>query len=152
MRFKKAVTYDDMLLIPQYSNIESRNEVDLSNDLSAHVTLDLPILSAPMDTVCEGEMAIAMARNGGMGILHRYNSIDEQVRLVTEVTGRGEQVFAAAIGITGDYKERAEVLVNNGVNTTQKKYNTQNVHMYLNILNSFRDKCCNIIWYICRLF
>ena len=117
MKFKQAVTYDDMLLVPQYSNIESRSEVDLSNDLSAHVTLDLPILSAPMDTVCEGEMAIAMARNGGMGVIHRYNSIDEQVRLVTEVTGRGEQVFAAAIGITGDYKERADVLVNNGVNT-----------------------------------
>ena len=78
MKFKQAVTYDDMLLVPQYSNIESRSEVDLSNDLSAHVTLDLPILSAPMDTVCEGEMAIAMARNGGMGVIHRYNSIDEQ--------------------------------------------------------------------------
>ena len=117
MRFKKAVTYDDMLLIPQYSNIESRNEVDLSNDLSVHVTLDLPILSAPMDTVCEGEMAIAMARNGGMGILHRYNSIDEQVRLASEVMSRGESIFAAAVGITGDYQERASSLVDVGVST-----------------------------------
>jgi len=117
MKFKQALTYDDMLLIPQYSNIESRSEVDLASDLSAHVTLDLPIISSPMDTVCEGEMAIAMARNGGMGVIHRYNSIDEQVKLSREVIDRGERSFAAAVGVTGDYQERASSLVDIGVNT-----------------------------------
>ena len=117
MKFKEAVTYDDMLLVPQYSDIKSRSEVDLSSDLSAHVTLNLPILSAPMDTVCEGEMAVTMARSGGMGIIHRYNSIDEQVRLAREVSARGESVFAAAVGVTGDYQERAASLIDVGVNT-----------------------------------
>ena len=117
MKFKEAVTYDDMLLVPQYSDIKSRSEVDLSSDLSAHVTLKLPILSAPMDTVCEGEMAVTMARTGGMGIIHRYNSIDEQVRLAREVSDRGERCFAAAVGVSGDYQERAASLVDIGVST-----------------------------------
>ena len=53
MKFKEAVTYDDMLLVPQYSDIESRSDVDLSSNLSPDLRLQLPIIASPMDTVCE---------------------------------------------------------------------------------------------------
>ncbi len=116
MKFKEALTYDDMLIVPQYSDITSRSEVDLSTRLG-HRELRLPIIASPMDTVSEDEMAIAMYRSGGMAVLHRYNSIAEQVGMaqrVTKVTDWSSQV-AAAIGVTGDYLERAEALIATGV-------------------------------------
>ena len=64
MKFKEAVTYDDMLLVPQYSDIESRSEVDISNRMG-HRELKIPILASPMDTVSGDAMAIAMYRAGG---------------------------------------------------------------------------------------
>ncbi len=70
MKFKEAVTYDDMLMVPQYSDIESRSQINISNKMG-HRTLRVPIISSPMDTVSEEVMAIAMYRAGGMSILHR---------------------------------------------------------------------------------
>lgn len=78
-------TYDDVLIIPQYSEISSRKDVDLSVDLGRGIKLKLPIMASPMDTVCGSEMAIAMARAGGIGIIHRYCSVEEQVGMVGEV-------------------------------------------------------------------
>ena len=65
MKFKESVTYDDLLLVPQYSDIESREEVDISSFLGYH-ELKLPILASPMDTVSGYEMAMAMSQAGGM--------------------------------------------------------------------------------------
>ena len=116
MKFKEAVTYDDMLIVPQYSDITSRSEVDISSRLG-HRELRLPIIASPMDTVSGDEMAIAMYRSGGMAVLHRYNTISEQVAMagnVTKVTDWSSQV-AAAIGVTGDYLERSEALIATGV-------------------------------------
>jgi len=116
MKFKEAVTYDDMLIVPQYSDITSRSEVDISNRMG-HRDLRLPIIASPMDTVSEDKMAIAMYRAGGMAVLHRYNTIAEQVAMaskVTKVTDWSSQV-AAAIGVTGDYLERTEALLATGV-------------------------------------
>ena len=101
MKFKEAVTYDDMLIVPQYSDITSRSEVDISNRLG-HRDLRLPIIASPMDTVSEEEMAIAMYRSGGMAVLHRYNTIAEQASMaknVTQVSNWSGQV-GAAIGVT----------------------------------------------------
>ena len=87
MKFKEAVTYDDMLLVPQYSDI--------------------------MDTISESAMAKVMGNLGGLAVLHRYNSIDEQQKMAHEVVSHADwsgQV-AAAIGVTGDYLERAEALI-----------------------------------------
>ena len=61
----EALTYDDVLLVPQYSDIESRKEVSIDNSLSEDILLNLPIISAPMDTVTGHEMAIAMSTMGG---------------------------------------------------------------------------------------
>ena len=72
---KEALTYDDILLTPQYSDIKSRKEVNLISALDASLILDLPIISSPMDTVTESEMAYAMDSLGGLGVIHRYNSI-----------------------------------------------------------------------------
>jgi IMP dehydrogenase len=116
MKFKEAVTYDDMLLVPQYSDIESRSEVNIGSFLN-EVRYSLPIISSPMDTVSEVEMLVAMDEAGGLGVLHRYNTIDEQVRMVEEVFSRGVSNFAVAIGVSGDYLERAATLVDIGVNT-----------------------------------
>ena len=65
MKFKKALTYDDVLLVPQYSDIESRSEVDIGNCLDEKIRLELPILSAPMDTVTTVEMARCHAKSKG---------------------------------------------------------------------------------------
>ncbi len=116
MKFKEAVTYDDMLMVPQYSDITSRSEVDISTRLG-HRDLRIPIISSPMDTVSEDDMAIAMYRAGGMAVLHRYNTIEEQAAMakkVTEVSDWSGQI-GAAIGVTGDYIERSEALIGSGV-------------------------------------
>ena len=71
--------------MPQYSDIESRKKLSTQTKLTREITLQIPIISANMDTVTEAAMAIAMAREGGMGIIHRFMSIEEQVRQVTRV-------------------------------------------------------------------
>jgi IMP dehydrogenase len=111
---KEALTYDDVLLVPQYSDIKSRKEVDISSDLDEELTFNLPIISSPMDTVTESEMAYAISKMGGLGIIHRYNSIEEQAGMVAEVVGAGVEVVGAAIGVSDDYFERAQTLVENG--------------------------------------
>jgi IMP dehydrogenase len=108
---KEALSFDDVLLVPQYSDIMSRRTVDLSTELSSDLVFDLPVISSPMDTVTESKMASSMAACGGFGIIHRYNTIPEQVGLVRETTG----IVSAAIGVAGDYLERASALVESGV-------------------------------------
>ena len=71
---KKAVSFDDVLLVPRYSSIESRSQIDTSIEPNNISKLELPIFSAPMDTVTETEMAISLANHGGLGIIHRYNT------------------------------------------------------------------------------
>ena len=85
MKFKEAVTYDDMLLVPQYSDITSRSEVDISSNLDKERKLTLPILASPMDTVSGVDMAVAMTQAGGMAVRHGYNTIDGQLALVQKV-------------------------------------------------------------------
>ena len=115
MKFKEAVTYDDMLLVPQYSDIESRSDVDLSSNLSPDLRLQLPIIASPMDTVCETDMATAMSSLGGLGIIHRYNTIEQQTKLVSDATRKVTGLtVGAAVGVTGDYLERAQALVSAG--------------------------------------
>jgi IMP dehydrogenase len=80
----KGYTFDDVLLIPQATEVEP-NEVDVSTEITPNVRLKIPILSAAMDTVTEWEMAIAMAREGGLGVIHRNMSIKEQVEQVKRV-------------------------------------------------------------------
>ena len=81
---KEGLTFDDVLLVPQASNVLP-NEVSLKTKLTDKVTLNLPLLSAAMDTVTESRMAIAIAREGGMGFIHKNMSIEEQAIEVDRV-------------------------------------------------------------------
>ena len=73
-----ALTFDDVLLVPKFSSIVSRSEVKLDSNLDKDRKLTLPVISSPMDTVTEHVMATTISNHGGLGIIHRYNSIDEQ--------------------------------------------------------------------------
>ena len=117
MKFKQAVTYDDMLLVPQYSDITSRRDVDISSKLNSSLTLELPIMASPMDTVSGVGMSVAMAKAGGLAVIHRYNTIPEQGELVNSAAKDISTTnVAAAIGVTGDFLERATTALSLGAN------------------------------------
>ena len=111
---KEALAYQDVLLVPQYSDIESRAEIDIGNDLDKNIRLQLPIISSPMDTISESPMANALDYNGGMAIIHRYNSIEVQCKHIESLDA--DCNVGAAIGVTGDFIERAEMAVLAGAN------------------------------------
>jgi len=113
---KTALSFDDVLLVPQHNVIASRKYVDTSTKISKNLTLKVPIISSCMDTVTGPKMAVAMWNYGGLGILHRYNTIEQQLDMFTHVIQAGAQC-AIAVGSTGDYFERTAVLVENGANT-----------------------------------
>lgn len=109
-----ALSYDDVLLVPQYSEIKSRQDVDLTTQITPHVKLSLPIISINMSDVTGVEMAIALGKLGGLGFLPRFVSAQDQAKMVSEVKKAG--VFAAAaLGCKEGFLERAEMLVNAGV-------------------------------------
>jgi len=89
---KDGLTFDDVLLIPKRSPIISRTQTDLRTKLSRNISLNIPLISANMDTVTESGMAIALAREGGIGIIHRFMTIAEQVDEVLKVK-RSESVM-----------------------------------------------------------
>src|SRR5512143_1545336 len=80
-----ALTYDDVLLVPQYSAVDSRRILATKTCLTKTITLQIPIVSANMDVVTESEMAITMAREGGIGMIHRFMTIAEQARQIERV-------------------------------------------------------------------
>ena len=80
-----ALTYDDVLLVPQYSAVDSRRMLSTRSFLTRKIVLQMPIVSANMDVVTESEMAITMAREGGIGMIHRFMTIAEQARQIDRV-------------------------------------------------------------------
>src|SRR5215212_5259217 len=80
-----ALTYDDVLLVPQYSDVDSRRILSTKSLLTKKIALQVPIVSANMDVVTESEMAITMAREGGIGMIHRFMTIAEQARQIERV-------------------------------------------------------------------
>jgi len=175
---KTYLTYDDVNIVPKYSELESRDKVDLTTRFTKNTVLSIPIVASPMDTICEEDMAKEMMDWGGVGVIHRFQSIKDQARMMrslhyewdkyfTPLSGndneeertidkewdewyksvkhwnhpptksdwkdlkdrfywtdsliRDEKIWSkrplcAAIGVTGDYKERAQELVKNGCN------------------------------------
>jgi IMP dehydrogenase len=111
---KEALSYDDVLLVPHYSDIESRSQVDLKSVLGVNLEFQTPIIASPMDTVSGFEMAMKLSKLGGVAIIHRYNLIQEQADIVRSVKREGERV-GAAVGSTGDYMDRVTALYNAGV-------------------------------------
>ena len=80
----EGITFDDVLLVPQYSEV-TPNMIDLSTQLTKNIKLNIPLMSAGMDTVTEHRMAIAMARQGGIGIIHKNMSVEAQAEEVDKV-------------------------------------------------------------------
>jgi len=114
--FKESLSFDDVLLVPRYSEVESRSQVDVGSNLDESLSFSLPVISSPMDTVTESSMALALHRAGGLGVIHRYNTINQQADIVKEVLAQDESVpVAVAIGATGDYLKRAERALHLGV-------------------------------------
>jgi len=114
---KEMLSYDDVLLVPQYSEVESRTQVDIGSSLDENLHLKLPIISSPMDTITESKMALAIAEAGGIGIVHRYNEVEEQASIAARALYENENIkIGAAIGMTGDFEIRAMALKAIGVN------------------------------------
>ena len=96
-----ALTYDDVLLIPAYSDVLP-NDVCIQTKFTRNITLNVPIVSAAMDTVTEAEMAIAMARTGGIGVLHKNMSIQAQAAEVVKVKRSESGMIIDPITVTAD--------------------------------------------------
>ena len=106
---KEGLSFDDVLIIPNYSENYSRKDCNTAGKLAKNISLTTPIIAANMDTVCGDDMAIALARLGGLGIIHRFNTIEEEVELVRKVkqfkTFKIEKPLTCLPGMTvGDIK------------------------------------------------
>lgn len=119
----KSLTYDDLLILPNFTNI-SRDEVVLESSISSDLKLKLPIISSPMDTVTMSELAISIAQNGGLGIIHRNLEIDLQVLEVQKVKqtkvedqdlaamdSKNRLLVGAAVGVGFEFSSRVESLI-----------------------------------------
>lgn len=126
---KQGYTFDDVLLVPAYSEVMPK-QVDISTRLTEKIALNVPLLSAAMDTVTESPMAIGLALLGGLGIIHKNMSIQQQAQQVLEVKtqhvalekypsaaldSKHRLLVGAAIGVSDDLLERVDALVNAGV-------------------------------------
>ena len=124
---REYLTYDDVNIVPKYSELESRSDVDLTSNLTKNIKLQIPIISSPMDTVTEYEMAYGMWNHGGIGFIHRFMEIDKQSQMILNLKEEIESHWkgmkdldisnkqwfenpplGAAIGVTGDWLERAK--------------------------------------------
>ncbi len=127
------LTYDDIQLVPAFSSVVSRKNISLKTKVSRNYQLCIPLVASCMDTVCESEMAIALAEMGGVGCIHRFMSVEQQTKEVTHVVNalyndsvskiwynsgiETKQIpVMAAVGANGDYADRAGALVNAGAN------------------------------------
>jgi len=107
--FPLGLTFDDVLLMPGYSNF-SRSDINLSTHLTRRIKLSLPLVSSPMDTVTESKLAIALGKLGGIGIIHRNLSVEDQADEVAKVKN-GSLLTGAAIGANRGFEDRVKALI-----------------------------------------
>ena len=115
MYIPTALSYDDVLLVPQKSEVKSRQDVDTSTQLTRNISLKIPIVSANMDTVTESAMAIAMAQEGGIGIVHRFCDITKQVSEIKRVKRKQNIIIThpfiiSSTATLADFKNKSEEL------------------------------------------
>ncbi len=132
---KRALSFDDVLIIPQRSIVDSRNDIILETQLTRNIFLKIPLVSMCMDTVTEDAMAISMAQLGGLGIIHRFCSIEDQVKMVQKVKqANPTYIVAASVGIKDDYLERAIELEKAGCDL-----------IVIDVANAHSNKCINAL-------
>lgn len=102
----KGLQFSEVFIVPQYSEVTSRSQVDVSSVLDENITLSVPVFSANMDTVTDGNMALAMWKAGAMGAIHRFMPLSEQVKEFEFVNNAGGKTFVS-VGVSGDAIERA---------------------------------------------
>lgn len=115
-----SLTFDDIQILPKYSEIQSRSECNISTKVTKTFKIDKPYISAPMDTVTGYEMAKRMMELSGLGCIHRFMSIDESVEIVEKLKydrgflGKYKYPICASVGVTEGEKERVDKLINAG--------------------------------------
>ncbi len=134
----EALTFDDVLLLPRFSNILP-SETDISINLSKNIKLQSPFLSSAMDTVTESEMAVAMAKSGGIGIIHRNLTIKTQCKEVFEVKKK-KLLVGAAVGTGLNDLNRAMSLLDSGVDLIVIDTAHGHSEKVLNILGKLKKK------------
>lgn len=116
---KETLTFDDIQILPIYSEISSRDMCDISTKFTKNFKIKIPIVSSPMDTVTGEKMAIEISKLGGVGCLHRFMSIDEQIKEIQEIVKHIEYPkttpICASIGVK-NYEKRLDLLIRNGAN------------------------------------
>jgi len=115
LEIREGLTFDDVLLVPKFSDISSRSQTNLSTKLSRNISLNIPLISANMDTVTEAPMAVVMAREGGIGIIHRFLTIEEEVNQVLKVKRSGSVI------IENPYTIQPEQTIQNAFNLMNEK-------------------------------
>jgi len=115
LEIREGLTFDDVLLVPKFSDISSRSQTNLSTKLSRNISLNIPLISANMDTVTEAPMAVVMAREGGIGIIHRFLTIEEEVNQVLKVKRSG------SVMIENPYTIQPEQTIQNAFNLMNEK-------------------------------
>ncbi len=134
-----SYTFDDVLLRPQYSEINSREDVDVSVEIVPGLKLNSPIMSANMQTVNSVELGVALCKAGGMATIDQLRSIEDQVDMIKKIKKEGCNI-AGAIGTSRDFMERAEALVDAGASVIIM--DTPHAHNALtkNAITEFRKK------------
>jgi IMP dehydrogenase len=155
-----ALTFDDVTMVPNFSEVRSRRDPKLSPNVSVDLgkfKLDIPIISAPMNTVTGGNMVLAMSKLGASSVLHRYMSIEEQIKELVSISTKEYRPrnYFVAVGATGDYLSRIERLYDT-LGLTNFCVDTANGHSVLcleaveKIKNlSYGDKLCVMAGNVC---
>ena len=130
MKIKEYLTFDDVLIQPRYSSIKSRLDTDIRTKLSTHISLNIPIISSNMSSVTESKMSIAMALEGGVGVLHRFKDpkyIAKEIKIVKDFTfdknefpiantdSSGKLIVGASVGIREDFLKSIEIFTKENV-------------------------------------
>ena len=117
MEIREGLTFDDVLLVPKRSSVATRSQTNLQTKLSRNISLNIPLVSANMDTVTESAMAVAMAREGGIGIIHRFLTIAEQVNEVLKTKRSGSIIIESPYTIRPEQtlREAMEYMRDKGV-------------------------------------
>jgi len=115
LNIREGLTFDDVLLVPKFSDVTSRSQTDLSTQLSRNISINIPLISANMDTVTEASMAVTIAREGGIGIIHRILRIQEEVNEVLKVKRSG------SVMIENPYSINPEQTIQNAFSIMNEK-------------------------------